>query len=462
MDVKKEFKLPSDFVGFDVVMGNPPYNAHGTKHIGNKNIYVYFSKIALTSWLKLNGYLLFIHPPVYRIPHHKIQHTQTNLNEIYTSKKIVCIKMYSIEETHKLMSVMINVDFVIIKNEINNLTYKSKIIDTQQIEYEIIIKPNDFIPNFGLNIMEKIKNKSINGNIELKLDSEIHTQKTTGIKYKNIHGIILKGIKICMSDKKHKYFDTPKLIINGIGSYNYVFYDVEGEYGMSEKAIAILNPSQNTLQFIQSPLFHYIASSTKIIGNNFNIKTSTFLPIIPQDVKINDVNDLYNYFNFTQTEISMVNKVSIPIYKNQYLSCDGKMLLNGNVIPKIKEEIGEDEIHNEDDGEVVEVQTPKKSPIKLDKKIELIPATEAKEEISIPSPIPKKKRTIKKRPKLKVVEPSSESKVVVENPNDSVIEKLFNPSTGRYIKNTPANRKKIQRQTLKRGGKRKKGTRKRQ
>ncbi len=462
MDVKKEFKLPSEFVGFDVVMGNPPYNAHGTKHIGNKNIYVYFSKIALTSWLKLNGYLLFIHPPVYRIPHHKIQHTQTNLNEIYTSKKIVCIKMYSIEETHKLMSVMINVDFVIIKNEINNLTYKSKIIDTQQIEYEIIIKPNDFIPNFGLNIMEKIKNKSINGNIELKLDSEIHTQKTTGIKYKNIHGIILKGIKICMSDKKHKYFDTPKLIINGIGSYNYVFYDVEGEYGMSEKAIAILNPSQNTLQFIQSPLFHYIASSTKIIGNNFNIKTSTFLPIIPQDVKINDVNDLYNYFNFTQTEISMVNKVSIPIYKNQYLSCDGKMLLNGNVIPKIKEEIGEDEIHNEDDGEVVEVQTPKKSPIKLDKKIELIPATEAKEEISIPSPIPKKKRTIKKRPKLKVVESSSEDKVVVENPNDSVIEPLFNPSTGRYIKNTPANRKKIQRQTLKRGGKRKKGTRKRQ
>ncbi len=75
------------------------------------------------------------------------------------------------------------------------------------------------------------------------------------------------------------------------------------------------------------------------------------------------------------------------------------------------------------------------------------------------SPLSKK---VTKRRKLKVVEPSSESKVVVENPNDSVIEKLFNPSTGRYIKNTPANRKKIQRQTLKRGGKRKKGTRKRQ
>jgi len=122
---------------------------------------------------------------------------------------------------------------------------------------------------------------------------------------------------------------------------------------------------------------------------------------------------------------------------------------------KIKEEIGEDEIHNEDDGEVVEVQTPKKSPIKLDKKIELIPATEAKEEISIPSPIPKKKRTIKKRPKLIVVESSSEDKVVPENSN---AEKIFNPLTNRHDKNTLANRKKIEQQTLKRGGKSKKRT----
>ena len=464
MDVKKEFKLPSDFDGFDVVMGNPPYNANGTKHQGDKNIYVYFSKIALTSWIKLNRYLLFIHPPVYRIPYHKIQHTQTNLNEIYTSNKILCIKMYSIEETHKLMSVMINVDFVIIKNQTNDLTYKSKIIDTQNIEYEILIKPNDFIPNFGLNIMEKIKKKNSNGNIELKLDSEIHTQKAIGTKYKNIHGIISKGIKICMSDKKHKYFDVPKLIINGIGSYNYVFYDIKGEYGLTQSPVAIINPSKNTLQFIQSALFHYITSSTKIIGNNFNIKTSTFLPIISQDVKINDVNDLYNYFNFTPSEISMINKFSIPIYKTQYLSCDGKTLLNGNVIPKIKEETHEEkteEEKNEHEIEVAEDQPPKKTPIKLDKKIVLVSATEAIGDISmaVPLPVPKKKRTIKIRPKLILVE-SSDDKVVPEKPIVPNAEKIFNPLTNRHVKNTSANRKKIEKQTLKQGGKSKNKTRK--
>ena len=135
--------------GFDVVMGNPPYNAHGTKHKGDKNIYVYFSNKALISWLKPNRYLVFIHPPVYRIPNHKIQHTQTNLNEIYTTKKILCIKMYSIDETHKLMCVMINVDFIILQNTSNDLMSKSKIIDVKGNEYEILIKSNDFIPNFN-------------------------------------------------------------------------------------------------------------------------------------------------------------------------------------------------------------------------------------------------------------------------------------------------------------------------
>jgi hypothetical protein len=414
MDVKKEFKLPVDFIGFDVVMGNPPYNAHGTKHKGDKNIYVYFSKLALNSWLKLNGYMLFIHPPVYRIPNHKIQHTQTNLNEIYTTKKILCVKMYSIEKTHKLMSVMINVDFIILQNTSNDLTSKSKIIDTKGIEYEIQIKPNDFIPSFGLNIMEKIKNKNKNGNMELKLDSEMHAQKTDGSKYKNIHGIISKGIKICMSDTKHKFFNEPKLIINGIGSYNYVFYDKKGEYGITQSPIGIINPSVNTLQFIQSPLFHYIANSTKIIGNNFNIKTSLFLPIIPENIKIKDVNDLYNYFGFSPDEIAKINIFSIPTYKDQQLSCDGKTLLNGTIIPKIKNQIvneeDDDEEQKEDDDEEQKDDTkeevePKKTPIKLD-------------------------------------------------------EKIFNPFTKRYIKNTLANRKKIAQQILKQGGNSKKRSRK--
>jgi hypothetical protein len=64
-----------------------------------------------------------------------------------------------------------------------------------------------------------------------------------------------------------------------------------------------------------------------------------------------------------------------------------------------------------------------------------------------------KKRTIKKRPKSILVESSDELK-------DPSAEKIFNPLTKRYVKNTKSNRKKIEQQTLKHGGKSKKRSRK--
>ena len=323
INILKTFGIHS----FDVVLGNPPYNIDGIKHKGQKNIYVFFDVMALNHWLAPNGYLLFIHPPVYRIPNHKIQHTKINLNQLLTQKKIETIKMYDISTIYKLMNVMINADFIIIKNTNNDLISKTKIIDTTGVCYYMSIKPNDFIVNFGLNIMEKLKDKCSNGTVNLILNSEMHAQKiildeSISPVYKNIHGITKKGIKLVMSTKKHTYYNYPKLIINGIGSYNYVFYDRKGEYGITQSPVAIINPDINTVKLIESPLFHFIANSTKIIGNNFNIKTSLFLPLIPSSIKIENDYDLYNFFDFNEDEIKLIKYYSIPIFKNQNIIKD--------------------------------------------------------------------------------------------------------------------------------------------
>jgi len=320
IDISETFRIKY----FDVVLGNPPYNIDGIKHKGQKNIYVFFDMMALNKWIKPNGYLLFIHPPVYRIPNHKIQHTKINLNEIITQKKIETIIMYNISTMYRLMNVMINADIIIIKNTKNDLLSKTKIIDINGDCYYKSIKPNDFIVNFGINLMEKIKNKCTNGTVDLILNSEMHAQniildENNSHLYKNIHGITKKGIKIVMSNKKHTYYHTPKLIINGIGSYNYVFHDIKGEYGLTQSPVAIINPEGNTIKLIQSPLFHYIADSTKVIGNNFNIKISMFLPLIHSSFKIETNSDLYNFFDFNDAEIKMINKYSIPAYKVQEL-----------------------------------------------------------------------------------------------------------------------------------------------
>ena len=312
---KNELMKKKNIESFDIIIGNPPYNSDGIKHKGKKNIYVFFVIKGLAI-LKKDGYMSYIHPPTYRIPNHKIQHTKTNLNKIYTTKKILCIKMFSIVKTKKMMNVMINVDYIIIQNTANDEKYETKIIDVNEKEYNRIILPNTFIPNYGLNILNKLKNSAkLNGNLKIVLTSEMHAQITSGDEYKNIHGIKRKGIKICFSSLPHSLQNKRKLIINGIGSYNYVFYDERGEYGFTQSPVAIIEPSSNTLQLIQSKLFHYIADATKIIGNNFNIQTSLFLPMIDEKkIKINNQAELYQYFNFSNEEIEEVEKYSIPQY----------------------------------------------------------------------------------------------------------------------------------------------------
>ena len=312
---------------FDIIIGNPPYNSNGIKHHGEKNIYVFFV-LAAFMWLKPDGLLLYLHPPAYRIPNHRIQCTNgTNLNGVYTGKQILCIKMFTIEMTKALMQVMINVDYILVKNAPNDGANITRITDTQGRTNLVCLAPGTFIPNYGGTILAKLEKKATKeaaeeaaaakeGHVVIHLDSEMHKQHTEGTTYKNIHGITKKGLKICWSDKQHSLYSKRKLIINGIGSYNYVFYDAKGEYGLTQSPLAIVEPTANTLKLVESKLFHYIAGATKIIGNNFLKQTALFLPLISEKIKIKSKEDLYMYIGLTEAEIEEVETTikEIPAY----------------------------------------------------------------------------------------------------------------------------------------------------
>ena len=242
--------------------------------------------------------------------------------------------MFTVESTKKLMNIMMNVDYIIVKNTNNpNILansmeniYETTITDIKGETHKLKIIPHMFIPNFGISILKKLEQITRkNGNINIILTSEKHAQIIKGgTQYKNVHGITSKGIKICYSDKPHSLHNKRKLIINGIGSYNYVLYDEFGEYGFTQSPVAINEPSPNTLKLIQSKLFHFIVNATKIIGNNFNIKTTLFLPIIDEKkIIIQNETELYNYLKLTKKEIAMIeNKdyYSIPAFLHEEIN----------------------------------------------------------------------------------------------------------------------------------------------
>jgi hypothetical protein len=394
MDVKKEFKLPIVFGGFDVILGNPPFQ----EQVGPKKTEPLWDKFIIMSLtlLKPFGYLVFVHPSGWRNIGGKFKNIQ---KEILT-RDLKYLEIHNEKDGLKTFSSETRYDWYVLKNEKIDIT--NTIIKFQDGTTNTInVNGLEFIPNGEYKkIMSMI---ATNGeeSVDGINNSQYHTQnssmskiKTEEFKYPCVYTVNSKSEpSFFYSSKQHGQFGVPKLIwsngrISSIGSY----VDINGDYGLTQFAYAIVDKPEN-LQ------------------------------------KIKEVFDSKEFRNLME------------------LCAVGQLTVNYKVISLFKKDFWK---------EFLDKSPQSTKPIQLSYTLPLKDSPLSKKVIE---PAPKK---VTKRRKLKVVEPSSESKVVVENPNDSVIEKLFNPSTGRYIKNTPANRKKIQRQTLKRGGKRKKGTRKRQ
>ena len=413
MDVKQEFKLPADFGGFDVVMGNPPYQLK----VGDRKtqaLWQSFVTFSLTT-LKLSGYLVFVHPSGWRSPEGVFK----NVLDLIQSKNLKYLCMNTFKKGQEVFKVGTNFDYYVLQNTIdpNNIT---TITDINGKTIEKNINSWNFIPSGGFDLYEKIIAKEGEAKVNVLYNSSLFetrqpymsNEKTEKFIYPCVYTITIRdGIKFFYSSIQHpktekKNMFVPKVIwSNGLGTYPIV--DVKGEYGLTQFSYAIIDDIPNLKNIetaLNNPKFIELMEYVKFQNNKYNYKV-------------------------------------ISIFKKDFW----KLFLDNK--DGTKKDTKEEE--------------PKKTPIKLDEKEVLVPATEANEDVSIaiPSPIPKKKRTIKKRHKLILVE-SSDDKVVPEKPIDPNADKIFNPLTNRHVKNTQANRKKIEQQTLKRGGKSKKKTRK--
>jgi len=270
MDVKKEFKLPSDFVGFDVVMGNPPFQ----EQVGPKKTEPLWDKFitkALTL-LKSSGYLVFIHPAGWRNIAGKFKNIQ---KEILT-RKLQYLEIHNEKDGLKTFNCSTRYDWYVLKNEIVDNT--NTIIKFQDGTTNTInVNGMEFIPNGeyekimsmiatngeeGIEVMysrslygtdkkhmSKIKTEEC---VEVIHDSQYHTQnssmsktKTEEFKYPCVYTVNSKSeLSFFYSSKQHGHFGVPKLIwSNGGNSGSYV--DRNGDYGLAQYAYAIVDKPEN-------------------------------------------------------------------------------------------------------------------------------------------------------------------------------------------------------------------------
>jgi type I restriction-modification system DNA methylase subunit len=105
LDIKSKWGVE----GFDLVVGNPPYNdATGNKGSGH-NIWKKFVQKILKDILKPRGLLLFVHPKGWRQIDDKI-------GQIMMSKQILYLNMNDVKQGLKMFRCSTNYDYYLLEN----------------------------------------------------------------------------------------------------------------------------------------------------------------------------------------------------------------------------------------------------------------------------------------------------------------------------------------------------------
>ena len=272
LDTEKEWGVKK----FDVVLGNPPYNAPGKKASGN-TIWQHFTKKSINNYLKKDGYLCFVHPPGWRKPNTKKGKYYGMFDLMTKQNQMLYLEIHNSKDGNKVFHCGTRYDIYVIN--INKNTKITDIKDENRKILKIDMKKFNWLPNSNINIIEKILakvddekcpiiyNRSNYGSDNKKWISKTKNEK---YKYPIIHTIPKKAVRYIYSSKNDKGHFGESKVIFGDNGLNDIIIDMEGKYGMSENSMAIkvdnINEAKNIKKIMLSDNFKKAIKSC-IIGN---------------------------------------------------------------------------------------------------------------------------------------------------------------------------------------------------
>jgi hypothetical protein len=267
LDTVAQWNIPS----FDVVVGNPPYNLdHGNKGKGNA-LWPAFLERSLKVWTKVDGYLCFVHPPLWR------QIGQKLFDEM-KSRQLLWIEMHTVEDGSKTFHCSTTYDMYVLQNSPRYTTTAVKCIEGR--EHCIDMSEWCFLPNSRFNEIKQL----MTGEDKLEI---LHSESAYEVRRKwmsktqtseHIYPVVY-SIKqdntlslTYSSTNENGHYDIPKFIFTNGAGY---LYDVKGEYAMSQWASAIVDTHENMLRFeevFRSSEFKAIMDAIKLDSARYNIK----------------------------------------------------------------------------------------------------------------------------------------------------------------------------------------------
>jgi len=292
---------------FDVVFGNPPYQPPSNGKKGGKSLWPMFVEKSI-KLLKPNGFLVFVHPAIWR-------KSGNDLHDLMFSKQIHYLSIHSDTEGLSMFKATTRFDWYVLQN---TPAYKPTLVRfDDDVKSSIqISKSLPFIVNHGGDILEKIRSKSLNGFLKAEMSCEGHTQRDYISRVpKNTHLYPIfnssskaNGIVVFWSSKAltHQY---KKKVLFSNGRIVEPFYD-SGKFGTTQGGIYIpvMSDSEGVkiTRLLKSKLVSYIIGATK--WSNFETNKQIFWSIPhPKDLPDNFTDaDVYAYFGLTTAEINSI------------------------------------------------------------------------------------------------------------------------------------------------------------
>ena len=292
---------------FDVVFGNPPYQPSSNGKRGGKSLWPTFVEKSLRL-LKKGGFLVFVHPALWRKP-------ENELHDLMFEKQFHYLSIHTKQQGIKLFQATTRYDWYVLQNTPSSVPTPIRFDDG--ICSSLIITPAlHFIVNHGGDVMEKMRKKNSHGYLLAERSSEGHSAreyvgktKTTTHIYPLINGSSkMRGIRLCWSSKSLKFQYSKKVIFSN-GEVIQPFYD-SGKFGTTEGGIFIPVESDadgiRLTRFLKSRLISYIVGATK--WSNFETNKQIFWSIPhPKDLPDNFTDaQVYAYFGLTPEEIGRI------------------------------------------------------------------------------------------------------------------------------------------------------------
>ncbi len=285
-DINNEYKLnlyEGDFLkfepkkifninNFDIIVGNPPYQDN-TGNKGNK-LWTKFVEIILDKKdiLNNNGYLLFVHPSLWRQIEHKIQ-------KIMTNKQIIYLEIHNEKDGLKTFTANTRYDWYLLQNK--KYEFDTIIKDERGKIVKANINKMNFIPNYNFNLIFKLTSSNIK--VEILHSESIYEprkkwmsgKKDDTFIYPCVYSVNKNNIPSFkwskVNDKGH--FGIPKVIWGG-GATGFIF-DKNGDYGMTQWASAIVDDVKILPQIkeaLESENFNKIIKAISVSKQEINYK----------------------------------------------------------------------------------------------------------------------------------------------------------------------------------------------